>query len=990
MKRRFVYTRGNYVPTNLYASSGYLQSMILKSDGKLYAWGVNTHYELTSNTTDPKLPKIIGSYCDISIGSWFALSIDSSGNAWGWGYGANGRLGDGTVIDKYIPTKVYPFPFCKISMGNLHSLGLDKYGKAWGWGYNFYGQIGDGGRTSRCVPVMVNGNKTFCHIVGGDNHSNGIDYKGKSWGWGYNYGGVLGDYTIVSKWNAVAVLGVNKTFCQISSGRWNITSLDLRGKAWSWGYNGFGQLGNNTTVNQSTPVAVLGTNKTFCKIECGYYHVFGIDFRGKAWGWGYNNNGNLGDNSAVNPRRTPVAVYGNKTFCQISGGQYQSLGIDFRGKAWGWGKNNYGQIGDNSMTNKSTPVAVLGVTKTFCHISAGQFHSLGLDNNNKLWGWGYTTYLGINYTIITPNSVYGNKTFCEISCYDHSIGIDLRGKMWGWGNNGNGKLGVGDTTNRLVPTAVAGVNKTFCKISTGEKTTLGIDFRGKAWGWGYSGQYEIGDGTLTQRLTPFSLYGNKTVCSIDNNMKHSLLLDFRGKVWGWGYNIYGQVGNNTTTIKSTPIGVVGVNKTFCQISTGGYYSTALDFRGKAWGWGYNNFGQLGVNSTVSYSTPVAVLGSNKTFCQITTANSSTIGLDLRGKAWGWGYNGQGRLGVGDTTNRSTPVAVNGNRTFCKISSKYYHTMAIDLRGKAWGWGNNTNGELGDNTRVSKLIPVAVYGTHTFCEINVGYGHSIGIDNNGKMWAWGLNTSGQLGLDSYSLTPILITSILSPSDIFTGNYSTHSMLIKPNGQIWAWGNNPNGQLGDNTIVSRGNPVFTIGGTTKTFCQISGGRNYSSGIDNYGKVWGWGLNDMGQLGDNTIVSKITPIAILGTNKTFCQISTGNLNSHGIDLRGKAWSWGYNSVGQLGDNTVTQRLTPVAVLGINKTFCQIKSGPYSHSMGLDLRGKTWCWGYNLWGQLSNNSITNYSTPIVVLGVNKTFCQIGSGYFASFGIDFRGKAWS
>ena len=757
MKRRFVYTRGNYVPTNLYASSGYLQSMILKSDGKLYAWGVNTHYELTSNTTDPKLPKIIGSYCDISIGSWFALSIDSSGNAWGWGYGANGRLGDGTVIDKYIPTKVYPFPFCKISMGNLHSLGLDKYGKAWGWGYNFYGQIGDGGRTSRCVPVMVNGNKTFCHIVGGDNHSNGIDYKGKSWGWGYNYGGVLGDYTIVSKWNAVAVLGVNKTFCQISSGRWNITSLDLRGKAWSWGYNGFGQLGNNTTVNQSTPVAVLGTNKTFCKIECGYYHVFGIDFRGKAWGWGYNNNGNLGDNSAVNPRRTPVAVYGNKTFCQISGGQYQSLGIDFRGKAWGWGKNNYGQIGDNSMTNKSTPVAVLGVTKTFCHISAGQFHSLGLDNNNKLWGWGDKRYL--NYTIITPNSVYGNKTFCQIFCYNHSMGIDLRGKVWSWGYNTWGQLGDNTSVNKSVPNAMAGVNKTFCKISAGENITLGIDFRGKAWGWGYSGQYQIGNGVAGVSCTPVVVGGvNKTFCSIENSQRHSLGLDLSGKAWGWGYNPSGQVGDNTAVIKSTPVAVLGVNKTFCQIKTcGNFSSSALDFRGKVWCWGHNLYGQLGVNSLTLYSTPVAVLGVNKTFCKISGGAGGFVAIDLRGKSWAWGWNSHNELGIQVGGNKSTPFAVAGvNKTFCKISSKYYHTMAIDLRGKAWGWGSvNNYGQLGDNTIICKRTPVAVYGTHTFCEINVGFGHSIGIDNNGKTWSWGYNNYDQLGIELYSLTPIQI-------------------------------------------------------------------------------------------------------------------------------------------------------------------------------------------------------------------------------------------
>jgi len=220
--------------------------------------------------------------------------------------------------------------------------------------------------------LSICGNHTFCQISGGDNFSLAIDSAGKAWAWGDNESGELGHNNTICYSTPVAVCG-GHTFCHISAGVGEYSlAIDNYGKAWAWGYGSFGRLGNNSIVNRSTPVAVCG-NHTFCQISGGGNFSLAIDSAGKAWAWGSNSTGQLGNNTSGDGthKSTPVAVYGGHTFCHISAGSYYfSLAIDNYGKAWAWGYNNYGQLGTNNLISYSTPVAVCG-GHTFCHISAG-------------------------------------------------------------------------------------------------------------------------------------------------------------------------------------------------------------------------------------------------------------------------------------------------------------------------------------------------------------------------------------------------------------------------------------------------------------------------------------------------------------------------------------------------------------------------------------------------------------------------------------------
>lgn len=359
--------------------------------------------------------------------------------------------------------------------------------------------------------------------------------------------------------------------------------------------------------------------------------------------------------------------------------------------------------------------------------------------------------------------------------WDYSAYINSSGRLFTWGGNTVGQLGDNTTVSKQTPVSVAGAIKTFCHISlgknpfTGNSHTNAIDKNGRAWGWGAN---TLGaNGTLGAPITPVSVAGAvKTFCQIASGNAYSQAIDKNGRVWGWGSANSGRLGDNQSlTNRSTPVAVAGALKTFCKISCGGAFSLAIDKNGRAWSWGYNQHGNLGINGITCRTTPVSVLGAVKTFCHINTnaqadgdSPSFSIALDKNGRAWSWGINTSGQLGRNDITSRLTPVSVLGAvKTFCQIAVGGMHTIALDKNGRAWTWGINTFGQLGDNSITSRLTPVSVLGAvKTFCKIAAGTNHSIAIEKDGKVWAWGGNATGGLGNNTAvsTLTPVRVCII----------------------------------------------------------------------------------------------------------------------------------------------------------------------------------------------------------------------------------------
>ena len=347
-------------------------------------------------------------------------------------------------------------------------------------------------------------------------------------------------------------------------------------------------------------------------------------------------------------------------------------------------------------------------------------------------------------------------------------------------------------------------------------------------------------------------------------------------------------------------------------------------------------------------------------------------VEYYNSAWTWGYGKFGHLGNNSTTNRSSPVSVVGGFTdWCQVSAGFTTSSGIRQNGTLWSWGIWQR--LGDNTTVDKSSPVSVVGGFTdWCQVSAGVTASLAVRQNGTAWAWGDNGLGQLGDDT-------ITSRSSPVSVVGGftdwcqvassmaNISGHG--VRQNGTLWSWGYNATGKLGDDTTVAKSSPVSVVGGFTD-WCQVSSGY-FTAAVRQNGTLWAWGSGSYGRLGNNCTTNRSSPVSVVGGFTDWCQISA---STHGLGLRtnGSAWAWGCNTVGQIGDNTTVAKSSPVSVVGGFTDWCQVSAG-YKFGTAIRTNGTIWAWGLNSYGRLGNNSTTDSSSPVSVVGGFTDWCRIG-----------------
>jgi alpha-tubulin suppressor-like RCC1 family protein len=240
------------------------------------------------------------------------------------------------------------------------------------------------------------------------------------------------------------------------------------------------------------------------------------------------------------------------------------------------------------------------------------------------------------------------------------------------------------------------------------------------------------------------------------------------------------------------------------------------------------------------------------------------------------------------------------------------------------WGLNSSGQLGDNTTVNKSSPVSVVGGFLdWCQVSAGAAHTAAIRTNGSLWAWGCNSCGQLGDNTSIIKSSPVSVVGGFTDwcrISAGGY--FNAAIRTNGTLWTWGSNYRGQIGDNTTVSKSSPVSVVGGFTD-WCQVSAGSNTTAAIRTNGTLWTWGYNSHGLLGDNTVISKLSPVSVVGGFTDWCQVSAGSSITAAIRTNGTLWTWGYNGNGRLGDNTVVAKSSPVSVVGAFTDWWQVSAG-------------------------------------------------------------------
>jgi len=358
----------------------------------------------------------------------------------------------------------------------------------------------------------------------------------------------------------------------------------------------------------------------------------------------------------------------------------------------------------------------------------------------------------------------------------------------------------------------------------------------------------------------------------------------QGQLWLWGFNNYGQLGDNTTVNKSSPIQTVSGGTNWKQVSCGDGHTAAIKTDGTLWIWGGNTQGELGTNNTTSRSSPVQTVSGGTNWKQVSVGSLMTHAIKTDGTLWGWGYNSFGQLGDNTTASKSSPVQTVAAGTNWKfVSSDVFTIGAIKTDGTLWTWGDNSYGALGTNDTTNRSSPVqTVAAGVNWKQLSVGGYHIAAIKTDGTLWLWGQNT-----------------------DFFTG---------------------ATGQLGDNTIISKSSPVQTVSGGTN-WKQVSCSVAHTAAIKTDGTLWVWGSNISGNLGTNNITKYSSPVQTVSGGTNWKQVSaksrgSSELLTGAIKTDGTLWMWGTNQYGTLGDNTITVKSSPVQTVAGGNNWKEIST--------------------------------------------------------------------
>jgi alpha-tubulin suppressor-like RCC1 family protein len=758
----------------------------------------------------------------ISAGVTHTCAVSAAGGAECWGRNASGELGNGNTTQSNSPVSVTGLSsgVQSISAGGDQSGGLGAEhgftcallvgGAVTCWGHNGSGQLGNGSTIDSSIPIEVSGlGSGVLAIAAGSYHACALLAAGGARCWGKNNSGQLGNNSNANSSIPVEVSTLGSGVQSISAGDGHSCALLTGGGVKCWGYNFFGQLGNNSTTNTKIPVDVSGLGTDIKAISAGGNHTCALTLAlGAAKCWGYNFFGQVGNNSTTNsnvPVDVPVIGFGGLA---ISAGAAHSCAIVIGGAAKCWGFNASGQVGNNSTANSKLPVNVSGLGSGVQALSAGVSHTCALTSGGSAtcWGANLSGQLGNGLSGLSsaPVNVSGLASGVVVISAGgrHSCAVTNAGAAKCWGDNARGQLGyhvvIPDFSDRNVPVDVTGLESGVQSISAGNSHTCALLTGGSAKCWGSNDDGKLGTGLLTfDSLVPADVFGlGSGVLDISASNSHTCALLISEAVKCWGYNGDAELGNNSITSSKIPVDVsgLGIGSGVQAISTGSGHSCALLAGGSAKCWGSNEFGQLGNNSTQIIRVPVDVTVVGANVLSISAGLWHTCAVVTGGGAKCWGDNSSGQLGNGSTTNSLVAVNVNGLASGVQaISVRSRHTCALLIGGAVKCWGLNEDGQLGNNSITSSSIPVAVSGLESGVQaISAGQHHVCVIAGGGAAKCWGLRTSGELGDGAfgYSSGPVdVVFPAAPPVESCPGFANIALANVGANGHVFCGANNP---------------------------------------------------------------------------------------------------------------------------------------------------------------------------------------------------------
>jgi alpha-tubulin suppressor-like RCC1 family protein len=343
-------------------------------------------------------------------------------------------------------------------------------------------------------------------------------------------------------------------------------------------------------------------------------------------------------------------------------------------------------------------------------------------------------------------------------------------------------------------------------VAAGGDHTCAFDVSGRMFCWGLGGNGRLGIGVMdTVAVLPTPVTNSSAFFSVDAGGGHVCAVAAGGALYCWGLANEGQVGNRSSEPKSEPFHVREPPFTFVAVTTGSYHSCALGEDLRAYCWGANGAGQLGVGSWDGRGSPAPVAGNHR-FTMISAGGEHTCGVTAEAETYCWGRGSEGQLGTGDTESRLSPVRLASGVAFNVITAGARHTCGITADGRAYCWGAGAVGQLGTGTLVNASLPVPVQTDVRFTSVSAGEEHSCGVSTSGRIHCWGHNNYGRLGrlsLPAAQPQPAPADSDIEFDSVSAGRL--HTCAIARNSALYCWGFGGFGQLGNGVVLSRNAPT-----------------------------------------------------------------------------------------------------------------------------------------------------------------------------------------
>jgi len=704
----------------------------------------------------------------------------------------------------------------------------------------------------------------------------------------------------------------------------------------------------SVTTNRSNPTQLSAFSNSyipspyllasnFKQVSIGISHALAIGVDGKLYAWGTNNYGQLGNNDIIN-KSSPIQI-GSSTWIGVHTGLNYSLALRSDNLLFGWGYSQYGELGVNIPSNayRSSPVQVN--TISWNSIGAGQSHVVALKSDNTLWAWGAGT-LGqtgqyLYYNLSSPVQI-GTSSYLQVDAgNNYTVGLTTDYKIVTFGDNTYGQLGYSTA-----------ITNSWSQIAGNDEYTLAIRTDGILFGWGINTTGQLGLNDVINRSSPTQISTDTWSMVVVNGggvgaAPAAIRTD--GTLWCWGNNNVGQIGNGTTVTRSSPVQVDG---SWITVSAGKSHKAAIKSDSTVYLWGLGTSGQLGDNTTISRSSPVQITGGGS-WTSVSIGDVSSYGIRTNNTLWAWGLNSSGQLGNNSTLNRSSPIQV-GVSSWSIVQATTVSVFAVKLNNKLYAWGRNDNSILGTNDQIHRSSPVQIHSANWRTSVGTLAGYSIasavnsfGIQDDYTLWGWGSKTL--LLTSDFNTTPLTY----SWTQLSAGQ--SHSAAIRSDGRLFLWGLNSAGQLGDGTTILRSSPVQINAWDEGGFwLKVSAVGSRTVAIRSDYTIWAWGLNNgyIGIVGNS--VSRSSPIQITAAPVlSYTAISAGIDETLALTNTNLVYTWGRLNA------------TPQLITSGTGSYTQISANG-SQSFVIDTAGKLFGWGDDTLGQLGT-SIAPYQWSTV-----------------------------